>query len=254
MIINNVNINDDERIDDLHRNGYLLIQSPKRFCFGADAVLLSDFAKVKKNDTVLDIGTGTGIIPILLEAKTNGEIFYGIEIQKDSAEMAERSVKLNNLDNKIKIINDDIKNLENHFGKSHFDVITTNPPYTNAGKGVVNDYSPKAIARHEILCTLNDIIKISSQFLKPNGHFFMIHKPERLAEIFNEMRLHKLEPKTLRFVYPKIDRAPTMVLIEGVRDGKPFLKVLPPLIMYGDDGKYTEEINKIYYAPVTVKE
>ncbi|MDD3570067.1 MAG: tRNA1(Val) (adenine(37)-N6)-methyltransferase [Lachnospiraceae bacterium] len=243
----NVEIKEFERVDDLHRNGYLIIQDPKRFCFGVDAVLLSDFAEANKGDKVLDLGTGTGIIPILMEAKSNGEHFWGLEIQAESAEMAQRSVKLNKLDEKIDIVQGDIKELSSIFKASSFDVITTNPPYMNTGGGITNDYSPKAIARHEVLVSLEDIVRESSRLLKFGGRFYMVHRPQRLADIMCFLREYKLEPKKLRFVQPYAHKEPNMVLIEAVRSGKPMVKVLPTLVIYGEDGKYTQETIKIYY-------
>lgn len=243
----NVIIKENERVDDLHRNGYFLIQNPKRFCFGVDAVLLSGFAEVKEGENVLDLGTGTGVIPILLEAKTKGSHFTGLEIQSESVEMARRSVELNNLENKINIVEGDIKELAMLFKPSSFNVITTNPPYMNEGGGLKNDYSPKTIARHEVLCNLGDIISGASKLLKTGGRFYMIHRPHRLADIIITMRQYKLEPKKIRFIHPFVEKEPSMVLIEGIRGGKPMVKVMPPLIIYGSNGKYTEEIIEIYY-------
>lgn len=243
----NIEIKEHERVDDLHRNGYLIIQDPKRFCFGVDAVLLSDFAKANKSEKVLDLGTGTGIIPILMEAKSDGEHFWGLEIQAESAEMAQRSVKLNSLEEKIDIVQGDIKELSSIFKASYFDVITTNPPYMNTGGGITNDFSPKAIARHEVLVSLEDIARESSRLLKFGGRFYMVHRPHRLTDIMCLLREYKLEPKKLRFVQPYANKEPNMVLIEAVRSGKPMVKVLPTLVIYGEDGKYTKETIKIYY-------
>lgn len=242
-----VEIKSYERVDDLHRNGYMLIQNPKNFCFGVDAVLLTGFVNVKKDETVLDLGTGTGVIPILLEAKTEGKHFTGIEIQADSVDMAKRSVCMNELENKISIDLGDIKQLDSLYKLSSFDVITSNPPYMNKGGGIINDYSPKAIARHEILCNLEDIVYGTSKLLKPSGRFYMIHRPHRLTDIFVTLRKYKLEPKRLRLICSHIDKEPSMILIEAVRGGKPMLKIEPNLIIYKDDGTYTDEIIKIYY-------
>jgi len=242
-----VEIKEFERIDDLHRNGYLLIQDPKRFCFGVDAVLLSGFAKAEKGDTVLDLGTGTGVIPILMEAKTNAAHFTGLEIQEESAEMAQRSVLLNGLEDKIDIVCGDIKEADVIFKGQQFDVITTNPPYMNDGGGIKNDYSPKAIARHEVLCSLEDIARVSAKLLKFGGKLYMIHRPHRITDILCTLRQYKIEPKVIRFVHSYADKEPVMVLVEAVRSGKPWAKVMPPLVVYGDDGKYTEEIIEIYY-------
>lgn len=246
--VNNVYVKDEERIDDLHRNGYLIIQNPKYFCFGADAVLLSGFAKVKQGENVIDLCTGTGIIPILLEAKTEGSHFTGIDIQDDCVEMANRSVKLNGLEDKIDIKTLDVKYAADFLKNSYFDVVTANPPYMNEGGGIVNNYSPKAIARHEILLSLEDVVSAASKLLKFGGRFYMVHRPHRLVDIFSLLRLYKLEPKTVRFVHSYADKEPNMVLIEGIRNAKPMLKILSPLIIYNNEGSYTDEIYNIYYG------
>ena len=244
---NNVAINEYERVDDLHRKGYFIIQDPKKFCFGIDAVLLSDFAKVKKNEKVIDLGTGTGVIPILLEGRYGGENYFAIDIQKDSVEMAQRSVKLNSLENKINISLCDIKDVYNHFDNASFDVVTSNPPYMSTGGGIVNDYDAKAIARHEILCNLEDVIFAAAKLLKFGGRFYMIHRPHRLVDVFVLLRKYKLEPKSIRFIHSYADKEPSMVLIESNRGGKPMLKVLSPLVVYKNSKEYTDEIYKIYY-------
>ncbi len=243
----NVEIKEFERVDDLHRNGYMLIQDPKRFCFGVDAVLLSGFAKAAKGDRVLDLGTGTGVIPILMEAKTNAAHFTGLEIQEESAQMAQRSVALNGLEDKIDIVCGDIKEADKIFKAASFDVITTNPPYMNTGGGIQNDFSPKAIARHEVLCTLDDIARVSSRLLKFGGKLYMVHRPHRITDILCTLRQYKLEPKVIRFVHSYQGKEPVMVLVEAARSGKPMTKVLPPLIVYNEDGSYTDEIIEIYY-------
>lgn len=235
-----------ERLDELHRNGYFIIQDPERFCFGMDAVLLSGFAKAKKGDRVLDLGTGTGIIPILMEAKTQAEHFTALEIQKDSADMAGRSVRLNHLEKKIDIIEGDIKEASLLFGPSRFDVVTSNPPYMTGQHGLTNPELPKAVARHEILCTLEDVIREGAKVLKPNGHFFLVHRPFRLPEIFAVMQKYRIEPKRMKMVHPFVDREPNMVLLEGVRDGKPRLTVEKPLIVFKEKDVYTDEIYGIY--------
>ena len=243
----NVNINDWERVDDLHRNGYVIIQDPKRFCFGIDAVILSGFAEVKKGENVMDLCTGTGIIPILLEAKTEGSHFTGLEIQEESVEMARRSVRLNGLEDKVTIDFGDVKNTEALYRASSFDVVTVNPPYMNEGGGLKNGYSPKTIARHEVLCSLEDVGDAAARLLVPQGRLYMVHRPHRLTDIMVTLRNHRLEPKRLRFVHSYADREPVMVLVEAVSNGKPMVKVMPPLIIYKEDGEYTGEIMKIYY-------
>ncbi len=222
-----------ERLDDLQLSGYYIIQNPERFCFGVDAVMLTDFARVKPGEQVLDLGTGTGVIPILLSAKTKGKHFTGLEIQPESADMARRSVVYNQLEEKVEIITGDIKEAAERFGTASFDVITTNPPYMLNEHGLKNAADAKTIARHEILCTLDDILRESSRLLKESkGRFYMIHKPFRLAEIMTRMCQYKLEPKRIQFVHPYIHKEPTMVLIEGLKGGKSRVTVEPPIVMY----------------------
>lgn len=239
-------LKENERIDELQRNGYKIIQNTTKFCFGMDAVLLSGFVRVKPRDTVLDLGTGTGIIPILLEAKTQASHLTGLEIQPESADMAARSVALNNLSDKIDIVLGDIKEAGNIFKSASFDIVTCNPPYMIGQHGLKNPDEPKAIARHEILCTLEDVISQAVKVLKPGGHFFMVHRPFRLVEIMNTMTKYKLEPKRMQLVYPYADKEPNMVLIEGVRGGKSRMQVEKPLIIYSKEGEYTPEIYDIY--------
>ena len=243
---NRVVLKENERIDDLERNGYHIIQDTKRFCFGMDAVLLSGFARVKEGARVLDLGTGTGIIPILLEAKTKAEHLTGLEIQKDSADMARRSVLLNGLGDKIEIVTGDIKEAGSLFDAASFDVITCNPPYMIGQHGITNEGDAKAIARHEILCTLEDVVSQAAKLLKPGGNFFMVHRPFRLAEIMTVLQAYKLEPKRMQLVYPFVDKEPNMVLIEANRGGKPRLTVEKPLIVYKEPGVYMPEIYDIY--------
>ncbi|MBS5935142.1 MAG: tRNA1(Val) (adenine(37)-N6)-methyltransferase [Clostridiales bacterium] len=236
----------DERIDELHRNGYQIIQNPNKFCFGMDAVLLSGFAKVKQNETCLDLGTGTGIIPILLEAKTLGKQFVGLEIQEESASMARRSVLLNKQEEKVQIVTGDIKEASSIFGAASFDVVTSNPPYMTNQHGLQNPDLPKAIARHEVLCTLEDVVREAAKVLKPNGRFYMVHRPFRLVEIISCMTKYKLEPKRMKLVYPYVDKEPNMVLIEAIKGAKSMVKVEAPLIVYKEPNVYTDEIYDIY--------
>lgn len=236
----------DERIDDLHRNGYHIIQNPKKFCFGMDAVLLSGYTKVKKGEKCLDLGTGTGIIPILLEAKTEGKEFIGLEIQEESADMARRSVKLNKLEERVSIVTGDIKEASSIFGAASFDVVTSNPPYMTNQHGLKNPEQEKAIARHEVLCTLTDVVSQASSLLRPNGRFYMVHRPFRLAEIISVLLQYRLEPKRMKLVYPYVDREPNMVLIEAVKGAKSMIKVEKPLIVYKQQDVYTDEIYDIY--------
>lgn len=233
-------------MDDLQRNGYQIIQNPSKFCFGMDAVLLSGFAKVKEGEKVLDIGTGTGIIPILLAAKTPGQHFTGLEIQPESADMARRSVALNHLEEKISIVEGDVREADQLFSAASFDVITSNPPYMTGSHGLVNPDMPKAIARHEICCTLEDLVSQTEKLLRPGGRFFMVHRPFRLAEIMTVLTAHHLEPKRMRLVYPFVDKEPNMVLLECIRGGKPRITVEKPLIVYKEPGVYQDEIYTIY--------
>lgn len=237
-----------ERLDDLHRGGYHIIQDPGRFCFGVDAVILSGFARVKRGENVMDLGTGTGVIPVLLAAKTEGRHFTGLEIQPESVEMAARSVRLNELEERVCIVEGDIKDAVGLFGGSSFDVVVSNPPYMNNGGGLLNPSEAKAIARHEILCTLEDVAAAAGKLLRPKGRFYMIHRPHRLTDILTLLRQYGLEPKRLRFVHPYVEKPPTMVLVEAGRGGRPMVKVDAPLVIYRAPGEYTEEIYRIYYG------
>lgn len=235
-----------ERLDDLQRNGYKIIQNPEKFCFGMDAVLLSGFAKVKLGEEVIDLGTGTGIIPILLEAKSQGHHFTGLEIQPESADMATRSVAYNGLQDKISIVTGDLKDAAKTFGASSFDVVTSNPPYMTKDHGLVNSGDAKTIARHEIYCNLEDLISNTAKLLKPGGRCYFVHRPFRLVEIMTLMSRYKIEPKRMQLVYPYVDKEPNMVLIEGLRGGKPRLTVEKPLVVYEKPGVYMPEIYDIY--------
>ena len=241
-----VELKPGERIDDLERNGYKIIQSSEGFCFGMDSVLLSGFASAGEGEFCLDLCCGNGIIPILMEAKTEGKHFTGIEIQSGSAQLARRSVTLNGLEDKIDIVQGDVKDASKIFGASSFHVVTVNPPYLKAGAGLTNPDSEKAIARHEILCTLDDVLRESAKLLKPQGRFYMVHRPLRLPEIMNLMIKYRIEPKRMRLVYPYIDHAANMVLIEGLRGGRPGMETEKPLIVYQSRGVYTDEIYDVY--------
>lgn len=239
-------LKDGERIDDLERNGYHIIQHTGRFCFGMDAVLLSGFARVKKGEQVLDLGTGTGIIPILLEAKTDGKHFIGLEIQEEVADMAKRSVSLNHLEEKIEICIGDIKEASTLFGNNRFDVVTSNPPYMTHGNGFQNPNESKAISRHEVLCTLEDVVREASRVLKSGGRFYMVHRPFRLMEIMNTLYRYKLEPKRMKLVHPYVDKEANMVLIEAVKGGGSMMKVEAPIIVFEEQGVYSKEIREVY--------
>lgn len=241
-----IDLKENERLDELQRNGYQIIQNPGNFCFGMDAVLLSGFARAKKGDHVLDLGTGTGIIPILMEAKTKAAHFTGLEIQEKSADMARRSVALNQLSEKIDIVTGDIKEADTLFSSASFDVITSNPPYMISSHGLTNPDTPKAIARHELLCTLEDVVRMTSRLLKPGGSFYLVHRPFRLAEIIVTLTQYKLEPKRMQLVYPYVDKEPNMVLLEAVRGGKPRMTVEKPLVVFKEPGVYMPEITQLY--------
>lgn len=239
-------LNENEKIEDLQLKGLKIIQNKKWFCFGTDAVLLADFADLKKNSTVVDLGTGTGIIPILLWGKKEPEKIYGIEIQDEVAGMAKRSVSMNGLDEKIEILNIDMKEVEDHIKNDSIDAVVTNPPYVESKGGLVNPDDKKALSRHEISCSLEDVIRTSARLLKQYGRFYMIHRPYRMADIIELMRKYKLEPKQMRLVYPRQGKNPNMVLIKGVKCGNPEMKIDPPLYVYKDKDNYTDEIHEIY--------
>lgn len=238
---------ENERIDDLEFKNLKIIQNAKGFCFGIDSVLLSDFAKgIKKNSTVVDIGTGTGIISILLSAKTDIKKIYGVEIQEDVANMAKRSVELNHLEDKIEIINTNIKNIFDFLEPNKIDSIVTNPPYMKLNTGAQNEERKKLISRHEVECTLEDIIQVSYKLLKSNGEFYMVHRAERIVDILYYLRQYKLEPKVLRFIQSSVGKEPNLVLIKAVKNAGYQLTLEKPLIIYNNDGEYTDEILKIY--------
>ena len=236
-----------ERVDDLQRGGYHLIQNPQWFCFGMDAVLLSAFSVVKKGEKVLDLGTGTGILPILLKARTLGSHFTGLEIQEAVAEMASRSVRLNGLEESVSIVNGDIKEASSIFGRASFDVITCNPPYMDQSHGLQNPSEPKAIARHEVLCTFDDVAREAAACLRQGGRFYLVHRPRRLMDLLSALREHHLEPKRIRFIHPFADKPANMVLVEAVRGGGVQMIVEPPLIVYEDVNVYTQEVYRMYY-------
>ncbi len=242
-----VNLKENERIDDLEYKGLKIIQNTKGFCFGMDSILLSGYAKnIKKNAHVIDLGTGTGIISILLSKKTNAKKIIGIDIQEDVCDMAKRSVILNNLEDNIEIINEDIKEINKKFEKASFDVVVTNPPYKKINSGVINDNKAKLISRHEITANLEEFIKQSSYLLKQNGEMYIVHRPDRLVDIISILRKYSLEPKQMQIVYPRKDKEPNLILIKAVKNAKPFLRVDKPLYVYDNEGKYTEDILKIY--------
>lgn len=246
MEMQEVQLKPGERIDDLQRNGYHIIQNPEKFCFGMDAVLLTGFARAQEKDVLLDIGTGTGIIPLLMSAKYGCAHLTGLEIQEESADMARRSVAMNGLTDTIDIVTGDVKEADKIFKSASFDCITCNPPYMIGQHGLTNPDAPKAIARHEVLCTLEDVVRAVAKLLKPGGHFYMVHRPFRLVEIMTTLSQHKLEPKRMQLVYPYVDKEPNMVLVEAVRGGKPRMTVEKPLIIFESPGVYMPEIRDVY--------
>ena len=240
-------LKNNERIDDLQYKGLKIIQNEKDFCFGIDAVLLSDFAKgIKDGSNVVDLCTGNGIIAILLSGKTNAKEIVGVEIQEHVAEMANRSVEMNNIQDRVKIINEDLTKLKEKIKAGTVDAITVNPPYKAKNSGLINERDTKTIARHEISCTLEDIIIEAARELKSSGNLYMIHKTERLVDILSLMRKHNIEPKRIRFIHPNVNEAPNLVLVEGLRSSKAFLKVEKPLYVYKENGEYTDDIKEIY--------
>lgn len=240
-------LRENERIDDLGIKNLKIIQNKEGFCFGIDSVLLSDFAKdIKKDSMVMDLGTGTGIIPILLCGKTKLKKVIGVEIQKEVCEMAKRSIELNNLEDKFQILNENILDLEKIYSENTFDVIVTNPPYKKMNTGILNENEKKLISRHEYKANLEDFLKVSKRLLKDKGEFYMVHKPERVVDIIETLRKNKLEPKELRFVYSNKDLDATLVLVKAIKGGNKFVKVLKPLYIYNKDGTYTDEIKQIY--------
>lgn len=242
-----IKLKENERIDDLEFKNLKIIQNKDGFCFGIDSILLTDFAKnIKPNSKVIDLGTGTGIIPILLYGKTKNTKFVGVEIQPEVAEMANRSVKLNLLENNIEILNTNILELSKIYNRGSFDVVTTNPPYKKINTGVINENNKKLISRHEITASLEDFIRTASFLLKDLGEFYMVHRPDRLVDIFYEMRKNKIEPKKIKFIYPNKNKKANLVLIKGIKNGKQFLEFENNLYVYNEDGNYTNEILKIY--------
>ena len=242
-----IKLKDNERIDDLEFKNLKIIQNKDGFCFGIDSILLTDFAKnIKQNSKIIDLGTGTGIIPILLYGKTKNTKFVGVEIQPEVAEMADRSVKLNLLEDNIEILNTSILELSKKYNRGSFDVVTTNPPYKKINTGVINENNKKLISRHEITASLEDFIRTASFLLKDLGEFYMVHRPDRLVDIFYEMRKNKIEPKKIKFIYPNKNKKTNLVLIKGIKNGKQFLEFENNLYVYNEDGNYTDEILKIY--------
>lgn len=242
-----IELKENERIDDLEYKGLKIIQNKEWFCFGIDSIILTGFARQSKaGKRILDLGTGTGIISLLLSAKIENSQITAIEVQKEVAEMARRSVELNKLEESIEIINDDIKNISEKIGQGKFDIVITNPPYKKKESGILNKNNIKMISRHETTASLEDFIRVASEQLKDHGDFYMINRPERISDIFEYLRKYRLEPKEIRFVQPSAEKAPNEVLVKAVKNGGKFLKVREPLIIYDNNGKYSKEILQIY--------
>lgn len=241
-----VKINDDECVDDLQLKGLKIIQKRNGFKFGVDAVLLSDFAKIKNKDKIVDLCTGTGIIPFLLIGKYNPSEIVGVEIQQEMVDISNRSAELNDVCEKIRFVNIDLKNQNDIKALGRFDVVTVNPPYKLNSSGIINPSDNIAIARHEIACNIDDVINATRILLKDNGRMYMVHRPDRLIDILLTMRKYRIEPKRIRMIHPNPSKAPNIVLIEGQRDGGSFLKWDPPLYVYDNNGKFSDQINKIY--------
>lgn len=242
-----VHLKKGERLDDLNINGLRIIQNPHKFCFGIDAVLLANYATVKKGDRVVDLGTGTGIIPIIIAGKTKASTVTGIEIQGDMAQMAARSVAMNGLQNRIKIFAGDLKDVTSFVGAGTIDLVVSNPPYITDGHGLVNPDSSKAIARHEIMCTFNDIVHSATKVLRNGGRLAVIHRSNRMVDVLLAMRKGGIEPKRLCMVHPKVNSKANLFLAEGIKGARGFLKISEPLIIYDEKGKYTDRVYKIYY-------
>ena len=243
----NIEIMDDERLDDLNCKNLKILQKKDGFCFGMDSVLIANFAKIsRKNAIVADLGTGTGIISILVAGKQNPEKVYAVEIQEELVDMAKRSVKYNDLENKIDIINADIVGISKGNFNKKFDYVISNPPYKKLNTGLINDNQKKLISRHEVKCTLKDVVNEASKLLKDKGVFYMVHRPDRLCDIFNAMMENKVEPKEIQLVHSHLEDEANLVLIKGVKCGNPSLKVLKPLIVYNENNEYTEELLKFY--------
>ncbi|HCL4439157.1 TPA: tRNA1(Val) (adenine(37)-N6)-methyltransferase [Clostridium botulinum] len=239
-------IKEDETLDDLQLKGIHVIQKKQAFRFGIDAVLLANFPTIKNGAKVVDLCSGTGIISFILAGKTNASNIIGIEIQKEIADMAKRSIKYNNLQEKVRFIEGDLKNLKLLKDIEKVDVVTVNPPYKTQGTGIININDKNAISRHEICCTLDDVVKAAKVLLKDKGKLYMIHRPDRIVDIMNVMRKYYIEPKLIRIIHPAVDKPPSMILIEGQKNGGKFLKWDRPLYIYDENNKYTNEVKRIY--------
>lgn len=239
-------IKKSERIDYLDIKDYKIIQDKNGFCFGIDAVLLGNYVKGRQKDIVVDLGTGTGVIPLIVEGKQGVKKIYGIEIQEEVAEMAKRTISMNKLEEKIEILNIDLNNITDYIGLESVDIVTSNPPYMSVEEGFQNENNAKSISRHEIKCNIDQVCQAASKVLRFHGKFYMVHRPSRLVDIFVAMRSNNVEPKKIKFIYPKLGKKPNLVLIQGTKGGNPEILTEEPLIVYNEDGKYTDEVLKIY--------
>ena len=239
-------LKENERIDDLEINGFRIIQNPFCFCFGMDAVLLANFAKISPKADVIDLGTGTGIVPLLLAAKSKGQSWTGLEIQENMVDMARRSVEMNEVTEKVNILQGDLKAVREMFKPAQFGAVTSNPPYMKENSGLKNPSDTIYISRHEVSASLEDVVSAASYLLKTNGTFTMVHRPSRLPEIMEMMVKYRLEPKRMQLVQPTVDKEPNLVLIEGVKEAGRECRILPTLAVYDNEGNYTEELLRYY--------
>lgn len=236
-------IADDEDLSDLTLKGYRLLQKKNGFRFSLDAVLLAHFAQGKNKAKIIDLGCGSGVLPILLYAYNNTLTLTAVEIQEKYADLARRNMLLNSVP--CEVIHADLRTLPKEFG-AQFDSVVSNPPFYPLHTGKLNSSEEINIARHEICCTLEDLILSAKRLLKPRGSLYLIYRPERLDELLALSQKYSLKPSRLRFIHPKATSAANLVLLEAVKGGRNSLKILPPLIVYQSDGTYSPEIMQIY--------
>jgi len=239
-------MNQEMRWDDLQLGGLGIYQDKRQFCFGVDAVLLADFCRIRPKERVLDLCAGNGIIPILLAGKTKAKHIMGLELSERNCELFRKSVERNQLSEKLSVCCGDIKDIKTVVSGAEFDVVSCNPPYMEAGSGLLNAEDEVTWARHEVMCTLSDVLDAAAWSVKSGGRVCMIHRPHRMEDLLVGMRQRKLEPKRFRAVYPKPGKKASMILVEALRGGNPGMDVLPPLYIYDESGCYTREIDEIY--------